>query len=93
MDPRHLQSSQFIFYGIFGTVIYYEPTLAKFIMKKVTDHDIFAVMNITGWPFGTHLYEKSDKAGGGYFIASIYTCDDEEEFVCKDGCCIPIDQR
>lgn len=42
---------------------------------------------------GTHTYERSDKAGGGSFTANLYTCNDDEEFVCKDGACVSIEQR
>ena len=51
------------------------------------------MMNATGWPFGTHVFEKSDKAGGGSFMASLNICNDEQEFACEDGGCIPFDQR
>ena len=93
MDPIHLEASQFIFYGVYHTVLYYETSSGKWIMKRVTDHEIFAVMNATGWPFGTQIFEKSDKAGGGSFMASLNICNDEQEFACEDGGCIPFDQR
>ena len=93
MDPIHLEASQFIFYGVYHSVLYYETSSGKWILKKVTDHKIFAVMNASGWPFGTNVFVKSDKAGGGSFMASLNTCNDEKEFACEDGGCIPIDHR
>ena len=88
-----LQAAEFLIYGLFDSIMYYDEKLTKWKLMKVTDPDTYAIMNTTGSPMGTHLYEKSEGAGGGSFIANIYTCNDDEEFVCKVGTCIPIGQR
>ena len=93
MDPMHLQKSKFIFYGMLNSVLYHEPSLQLWILRTKANNETYATMERANSPIGTHTYEKSEKAGGGSFLANIYNCDDEEEFVCKDGGCVPIEHR
>ena len=88
-----LQAWKLTVYGLYDTIIYKDEEQNKWKLSKATDPDIYAMINATGSPMGTHTYEKSDKSGGGSFTANFYTCIDEEEFVCKDGACVSIEQR
>ena len=93
IDPMHLQAGKFIIYGFIDTLIFLDTQLQKWKIVRVTDQDVYALTNSIDPPIGTHLFNKSEKAGGGTFWANIYACDDESDFVCRDGGCIPIEKR
>ena len=93
VDPLQLQAWQLIIYGFYDTKLMKDEHMQKWKLSKVTDPAIYAIVNATGSPMGTHLYEKSDEAGGGSFTANLYACNDDEEFVCQDGTCVSIEQR
>ena len=93
MDALQLQAWKLIIYGSYNTIMYRDETQKEWKLSRATDPGIYAIVNATGSPLGTHTYEKSDEAGGGSFTANMYTCNDEDDFVCQDGTCVSIEQR
>ena len=93
IDPMHLQAGKFIIYGFKDTLLFLDQQLQKWRMVRVTDEDVYALTGSADPPIGTHSFNKSEKAGGGTFWANINACDDERDFACRDGGCVPIEKR
>lgn len=83
----------FNFNGFKSTIISYDNSTSKWMMKLSSDSNKYATTNGSLPPYGTKDYVLSEELGGGHITLNINACDDTREFNCQDGSCIMMEKR
>ena len=90
---HQMKMMDFNFMGFSRSIIVRHNNTSTWRMEMLGESNKYAVTNSTEPPFGTQKYVLSEDLGGGKIILNINACDDEHEFNCEDGSCIPIVRR
>ena len=88
-----MESQKWSLSGYTNSRIAYDNVTEGWKIEVLTDPDKFATTNAKLPPFGVREYHLSDGLGGGNVTLNINACDDETEYDCNDGICIPIGER
>ena len=93
ISTTQMERMDFTLNGYSKSFIAAQKNASTWEMKMPSDANDYAIMNGTVPPFGTHEYLLSENLGGGQIALHINACNDRQEFNCKDGSCIPIEER
>ena len=86
-------TNDFSLNGFKSTLISYDNSTTKWMMKLSSDSDKYATTNGSLPPFGTKEYFLSKELGGGHITLNVNACDDKTEYNCQDGSCILMEHR
>ena len=83
----------FTFHGYTRSSISFLQNATKWKIEMLADPNKYATTHGTIPPFGTKEYLLSAGLGSGNVALNLNACNDDEEFNCDDGRCIPIQMR
>lgn len=83
----------FTFHGYTRSSISFLQNATKWKSEMLADPNKYATTHGTNPPFGTKEYLLSEDLGSGKVVLNLNACNDDEEFNCDDGSCIPIQMR
>ncbi len=90
-----MADGNFLLSGYYDSEIYFDETTESWRIGLTTDSELYAVANIStrSPPLGNICFTPSAELGGPDLIVNINPCDDDTDFNCQDGSCIPIEKR
>ena len=83
----------FTFTGYQTSKIEFNKVNESWILQEVSNPEHYATTKGVHPPFGVQVYILSEELGGQNLSLSINACNDETEYGCDDGGCIPIENR
>ena len=88
-------ANNFTLTGYTNSKIAFNSSTETWRIELLSDPNAYAVTNGTYPPFGTREYVLSNYlvGGSGPILLNLNACNDLIEYNCKDGSCIPIEQR
>ena len=88
-----MKNGNFNFHGYANSKITYDKVTNSWKIEILSEPKKYATTNGTLPPLGIREYLISDNLGGGWMTLSLDACDEEAEYNCNDGGCIPIQER
>ncbi len=91
----NMADGNFLLSGYYDSEIYFDEPTESWRIGLTTDPELYAVANIStrSPPLGNIRFMPSSELGGPDLIVNINPCDDDTNFNCQDGSCIPIEKR
>ena len=88
-----MMNGNFNIIGFISSRIDYDNDTETWTLKLASDSNKHAITHGKSLPFGTKQYVMSQSLGGGNILLHLNACNDREQFNCRDGSCIPIENR
>ena len=93
VEPSQLMAKDFTFYGYQSSKIVHDIEDKNWKIEILSNSRDYAITNGSDPPLGTREYHLSESLGGGTVKLNLNSCDNNEEYNCDDGSCIPIEMK
>ncbi len=93
LNTDRLHGDFYTLVGYTSTWLYHDKTLGHWRLDLRTDKETWAITNSSDYPLGLRQWMINSTEFSGLSKLNIDVCDDQSEYNCNDGSCVPIIDR